>query len=246
MENRHFEDKGAEYALYRPTYPAEVARTLAALAPGHNLALDVGCGNGQFSVLLADHFDQVLASDISANQLASAVAHEKITYNEGPAETIAARDQSADLVVAAQAAHWFDLPGFYREVKRVTKPGGIIALVTYGVLDVEGPAHERIDRFYWQEIHPYWPEGREAVESGYRTFDFPFEPVETPPLFIERTWSVEHFIKYCHTWSAGKRAVAAGKKFLLDQAHSDLLEIIGKTGHMKIRWPISIRAGRVG
>ena len=138
MDNRHFEDRGADYAQYRPTYPKVLSQALATRTAQTNLAIDVGCGNGQFSLLLADHFKTVLASDVSADQISNATPHPSILYKIGPAEKIDAANQSADLVVAAQAAHWFDLPAFYKDVKRVLKPDGIIALITYGVLEVEG------------------------------------------------------------------------------------------------------------
>ncbi|MEP1444261.1 MAG: class I SAM-dependent methyltransferase [Hyphomicrobiales bacterium] len=245
MKNRHFEDRGDAYAQYRPTYPAHLAQTLANSCPTKKLAIDVGCGNGQFSLLLAEHFDTVLASDVSTDQIANATAHPAIAYNVGPAEKIDAKDQSADLVVAAQAAHWFDLPAFYEDAKRVLKPSGIIALITYGVLEVDGPASQRIDDFYWKEIHPFWPKGRENVENGYKDFPFPFEPIEMPSLAIERTWSVDHFANYCNTWSAGKRAKAAGRDDIIETMRADVANIIDTDGALSIRWPITIRAGRV-
>ena len=245
MNNRHFDDRGADYAQYRPTYPKVLSQALATRAAQTNLAIDVGCGNGQLSLLLANHFETVLASDVSADQIANATPHPSITYQVGPAEKINAEDQSADLVVAAQAAHWFDLPKFYQDAKRVLKPRGIIALITYGVLEVEGPAGKRIDDFYWKEIHPFWPKGRENVENGYRDFPFPFNPIGMPTLAIERIWSVDHFANYCNTWSAGKRAKAAGRDDIIETMRNDVAKIIGTDGELSIRWPITIRAGTI-
>lgn len=47
------------------------------------------------------------------------------------AEKINADDGSVELVTACQAAHWFDLPAFYREVHRVLVPNGVLALYGY-------------------------------------------------------------------------------------------------------------------
>lgn len=245
MSKGHFQDKGAEYAKYRPTYPPILAKTLADLSPHTRLALDIGCGSGQFSVLLADHFNQVIASDVSQDQLASATTNTRIIYKQGPAEKIDADDNAASLIVAAQAAHWFDLPSFYNEVRRVACDGALLALITYSVLNVEGPAKERIHHFYWDEIHKYWPKGREHVENGYRNFDLPFEPVSLPDFTIERTWSVSHFCQYVETWSATKRARAAGDGHLVDRLRKDLSQMIGAEETMNISWPITIRAGRI-
>lgn len=48
-----------------------------------------------------------------------------------PAETIAERDESVQLVTVMQAVHWFDLDAFYKEVTRVLVPNGVLALCSY-------------------------------------------------------------------------------------------------------------------
>ena len=68
----HFSTNNAGYAAHRPTYPPALVDFLANAAPGRELALDVGCGTGQLSMLLAERFDRVIATDASAQQLASA------------------------------------------------------------------------------------------------------------------------------------------------------------------------------
>ena len=60
-----------------------------------------------------------------------------MTYRVAPAEASGLDDASCDLVVAAQAAHWFDLPRYWAEVARVLKPGGLAALVGYGLLRID-------------------------------------------------------------------------------------------------------------
>lgn len=245
ISNRHFEDKGADYARYRPTYPPALAAALAGLAPARTHAVDVGCGNGQLSVLLAEHFQHVSASDVSADQIANAAARPNISYNIGSAENIAAPDASAELICAAQAAHWFDLPSFYAEARRIAAPKAAIALITYGVFSADGPAAERIRQFYWNDIHKFWPEGRKHVEEGYAGFDFPFAPIAMPALKIKRDWTAADFLAYARTWSATKRAEKAGRGDILQKFETDLLGALGPKTRMKITWPISIRAGRL-
>ena len=67
-----FLDGGADYARFRPDYPAELARWLAGLCPSRASALDVGCGSGQLTGLLAEHFSHVTGMDPSAGQLVHA------------------------------------------------------------------------------------------------------------------------------------------------------------------------------
>ena len=245
ISNRHFEDKGADYARFRPTYPPALAAALADIAPARRHAVDVGCGNGQLSVLLAAHFTRISASDVSADQIANTAAHPNISYSIGSAENIAAPDASADLICAAQAAHWFDLPAFYAEARRIAAPQAAIALVTYGVLNADGPARDRIEQFYWHDIHPFWPEGRKFVEEGYASFDFPFTPIAMPQLNIERDWTAADFLAYARTWSAVKHAEKAGRGDILQTFETDLFGLLDPKQTMKIVWPITIRAGRL-
>lgn len=245
MEKSHWQEGGCDYALYRPTYPSSLATSLAKISPNRSFALDVGCGTGQLTAFLSDHFDIVVGCDVSSDQLNNAAKRPNITYKIGSAEKIDVHDNCTDLIVAAQAAHWFDLPTFYNEARRIGREGAVIALITYGVFEVEGPANARVNRFYWDDIHSFWPKGREHVENGYRDFDFPFETIAMPHLKIEREWDVDHFINYCETWSAAKRAKAAGCGDIMKNAAADLKDILGDDGTMSIRWPISIRAGRL-
>ncbi|MEM8624857.1 MAG: class I SAM-dependent methyltransferase [Pseudomonadota bacterium] len=243
-DRRHFEAGGDAYAAHRPSYPATLAEALAAVAPHRRLVVDAGCGTGQLSVLLGACFEAVAAGDVSESQIAAAVAHDRVRYHVAGAEALPAGDGAAALVTAAQAAHWFDLDAFYAECRRVLSPGGVVALVTYGVTVAPGPIRPRFDRFYWEEIHGFWPDGRQHVEDGYAALPFPFEPVEAPVLAIERTWDAEALLGYVETWSAVKRARAAGEGAMVDAFAAELrAEWPGRP--LPFAWPISIRLGRV-
>src|SRR5438067_13324255 len=114
-----FSGHAALYARARPTYPESLIAEVAALAPGNKLAWDAGTGNGQAARLLARHFQRVHASDASAEQIAVAEPHPQINFAVEPAERCSLPDASCDLVLAAQALHWFDRDLFYAEVRRV-------------------------------------------------------------------------------------------------------------------------------
>ena len=118
----HFSQHASSYAESRPSYPRELARYLASVAPGRQLAWDCGTGSGQAAILLADEFERVVATDPSAAQLEHAVPHPRVEYRVGREAESGLADACCDLVTAAQAAHWFDLPAFYVEVARVTRP----------------------------------------------------------------------------------------------------------------------------
>ena len=71
----HFSGTAPGYAAHRPSYPRAVAEALAARSPGRTLAWDAGCGSGQLSTVLGEAFEQVVATDASAAQIAEAVPH---------------------------------------------------------------------------------------------------------------------------------------------------------------------------
>ena len=54
-------------------------------------------------------------------------------------------DSSVSLVISGQAAHWFDLPRFYAEIKRILKPQGVLALFGYAFVRVHGRQSEKLN-----------------------------------------------------------------------------------------------------
>jgi len=241
-----FADIGQNYATYRPSYPDELGEALTKLCKNKQLALDVGCGTGQLTAILSQYFDQVIGTDINSDQLKHAHKAENITYLHEGAEETSLENGSVDLIVVAQAAHWFDLKAFYKEVERISTDDGIIALVSYGVPYIESATSSVFQQGYWQLIHQYWPEERKHVEEGYLNLDFPFEEIDFPELFIHREMNYDTFIGYMKTWSAYKTAQQSGdlnsfKTFFgqLEQAWEDRQTI--KT----ITWPISVRVAQV-
>lgn len=241
-----FDQGGSAYARFRPEYPAELAAFLAQTAPARGLAVDAGCGNGQLTQLLAPCFDHVIGIDPSADQIANAAPDPRIDYRCAPAERMPVADGSADLVTAAQAAHWFDLPAFYREVRRIGRPGAVLALVSYGVLQMDDALDARFQAFYHDEIGPYWPPQRRLVDTGYATIDFPFAEAAPPALEIRRDWSLPQFLGYLSTWSAVRSAREAGREALLTTFTQDLSAAWGDPGATRtIRWPLNMRIGRL-
>jgi SAM-dependent methyltransferase len=241
-----FDEGGRAYARFRPEYPRELAAFLASAAPDDSLAVDVGCGNGQLTQLLAPYFNRVVGLDPSADQIANTVPNERIRYECAPAEQLPVPDASASLVTAAQAAHWFDLPAFYREVRRIAVPGAIVALVSYGVLRLEPPLDERFQTFYRDEIGPYWPPERKLVDTGYATLDFPFAELAPPSMHIRLDWHLSDFIGYVLTWSATRSAREAGKDALLMAFFDDIAALWGDPNAKRpVSWPINMRIGRV-
>ena len=242
----HFSTRSADYSAYRPTYPHALVDYLAGLCQTSDCALDVGCGTGQLSVLLANRFSRVIATDASAQQIEQAEAHERVRYRVAPAERSGLPDGSVDLIAAAQAAHWFDLPAFYGEAHRVRRPGAILALITYGVLQADSDIDPAVQHFYKHVVGPYWPPERRHVEEGYRSFDFPFDELRAPPLAIEVHWRASDLIGYADTWSAVRGAEKALGREPIERFRQDLFEAWGDPEQQRtIRFPLSMRVGRL-
>ncbi|AWK86311.1 class I SAM-dependent methyltransferase [Azospirillum thermophilum] len=243
----HFSGHAGEYRAWRPDYPDALPAFLAGAAPSRGLAWDVGCGNGQLSVALARHFARVVATDASAGQIAEAEPYPNIRYAAAPAEAGGLEDRSCDLIVAAQAAHWFDLDRFYAEVRRAARPGGAVALVSYGLNQFGDPAIDSLLReLHDVTLRSHWPADRWHVVNGYRDLPFPFDPLPVPPLAMEARWSLPRFLGYLGTWSGVKRAIQATGRNPLEPAAEALAPLWGDPqAERTVRWPLTVRLGRV-
>ncbi len=243
----HFSAVAGHYADFRPHYPAALFDWLAAQTPAHALAWDCGAGSGQASVALAEHFARVHATDAGAGQLALAVAHPQVQYVVATAEHSGLADSSADLVTVAQALHWFDLPAFYAEVRRVLKPDGIIAAWTYGVHVTEGDeVNAQVRHFYNDIVGPYWPPERRHVENGYCELPFPFKRIDAPPFTMQVQWSLPQLLGYLGSWSATARYRQANGSDPLPALEQALLPLWGNPAQPRtVSWPLSLLVGRL-
>ena len=127
----HFSKQAADYANFRPRYPRELFEYLGSVAPSRALAWDCATGNGQAAVELAEVFDRVIATDASEKQIANAEPQDRVEYRIASAEESGLESDTIDLIMVAQALHWFDLPRFYEEVPRVLKSNGVFAASAY-------------------------------------------------------------------------------------------------------------------
>jgi len=241
----HFSRQSADYQQFRPHYPPALAVYLAAVAPGTRLALDVATGNGQAAVDLAAHFDCVLASDISSNQLKHRAPHPRVQYLRHRAECQPLRSGTADLLAVAQSAHWFDFPPFYAEARRVLRPRGVVALWTYALLRVDPQTDAVVDRFYRERVGSFWPPERHFVEAEYRTLPFPLDELPAPSFTIDAHFSLDALINYVGTWSAVDRCRAQTGVDPLPELEAQLKPRWPAAQVRPVYWPVHLRIGRV-
>lgn len=242
----HFSGHAADYRASRPTYPDALFTWLAGQAPTTGTAVDVGCGNGQASRGLAEHFARVIALDPSAEQIAQAEPHPRITFAVAPAEATGLPDATVDLVLAAQAFHWFDHARFFPEMRRIARPGALVAAVSYATCSV-APAIDRVVHVLYHDLlDRYWPPERRHVETRYRTLPFPLAEVATPELDLTVSWTLAELRSYLGTWSALKAWQKEHDRDPRDLIDADLITAWGDPGtRREVRWPLTIRAGRV-
>lgn len=243
----HFSTVSRDYARFRPTYPDALFADLAALAPGRALAWDCGCGTGQAAGGLARHFERVIATDASAAQIGAAAPRDGVDFRVAPAEDSGLEDASADLILAAQAAHWFDLPRFYAQVRRVAKPAGVLALVTYQVFTIAPELDRLIDWFYRDVTGPYWPPERVHVERGYADLPFPFAEVPGPAGHdIVADLPLSQVVGMLDTWSGLKEYRRRTGRDPLPEAARALAEAWGDPETLRrVVWAVRMRVGIV-
>lgn len=241
----HFSKLSETYAQYRPKYPDEVYAYLASIAPGHSLAWDCGTGNGQAAVGLAKYFDKVHATDASAEQISRAYIDEKVDYHVEPAEHVSLNDSSTDLVTVAVAIHWFNFDEFYREVKRVLKPNGVLAAWTYNLTEITLEIDQLIYEYYSETLNGYWPERIHYLAEEYRTIPFPFEEIAPPNFVMEIHWNLNQLAGFLNSWSATQRYKAQNGSHPLDRIWSKFVVAWGDENELRlIRWPLHFRIGR--
>lgn len=239
----YFSGHAADYSAHRPTYPPELMGLLASRAPSTERALDCATGSGQAALLLAEHFDEVVATDASANQVEHATPHPKVRYRVAPAEASGEPAASFDLVTVAQALHWLDHERFFDEVSRVARPGAIFAAISYKLFVVDPVVDELVLRFY-RKLDPFWPPERRHVEEGYSRIAFPGEPLaEDPPPMVLR-WTAEQALAYLGTWSAAQRCLEATGEDPLAEIADPVREAWGE-GAREVRWDLTLVVRRL-
>ncbi len=136
----------------RTTRPACSIRWPAAgaLAPASRVA-DVGAGTGLLTAQLLERGHAVTAVEPSADMRAACDArlHDRPGYRSvaGTAEATTLDDACVDLVTAAQAFHWFDIEPARRELLRILRPGGQVALI-WNDRQPGDPLHAALDEVF--------------------------------------------------------------------------------------------------
>lgn len=244
--NDHFSAHAKSYADARPGYPFELFLYLRSLCKEHELAWDCATGNGQAAESLAKVFRQVIATDASAEQILQARPVKNIEYRQAAAEEHFLEACSVDLVVVAQALHWFDIAAFFENVDRVLKPGAVIAVWSYGLTTVSEEVDRVVQKLYGEILDDYWPAERRIVEQQYANIEFPYALIEGETFEMSRRWNLAQLKDYLMSWSAVQR--------YMKKEGSDPLQLISQEleqawscepdKEVEVQWPLMLKIGR--
>ncbi len=241
----NFSTQSDHYAKYRPTYPSELFEFLNSNVRDNRNAWDCGTGNGQVAYELAKFFNTVYATDISQQQLDNALQSENIRYSVQPAELTNFDNDFFDLIVVAQAIHWFAFDKFYAEVKRTAKDNALLGVVGYGTLKICEHIDIVIADFYKNIIGTYWDQERTYIDENYQTIPFPFEEIQTPNFVITKHWTLHHLVGYLNTWSAVKHFIKQNNYNPIDKLQKEMEQLWGNEPIKQVTFPLLLRVGRI-
>jgi SAM-dependent methyltransferase len=241
----NFSQQSDKYAKYRPSYPAEIFDFLNELLPQRQCAWDCGTGNGQVAYELAKYFDKVFATDISQSQIENGLQARNINYSVQPAEKTNFKNHQFDLVMVAQAIHWFDFEQFYAEVKRTAKHHALLCIAGYGRIEISEELDEIITEFYQNQIGAYWDKERKYIDESYTTIPFPFAEIKAPQFTNQLEWSLEHLVGYLNTWSAVKHFTKQNGYNPVDKLQLEIEKHWGTDAKRQVRFPLFFRVGKI-
>lgn len=242
----HFSEKSDAYARSRPTYPDALYAFIAEASPGADRVWDCATGNGQAALGLARHFSVVEATDASAEQIRNAEASSNVRYSVQAAEQTDFNSGFFDAVCVAQALHWFDLERFYAEVRRVLKPGGIVAAWGYDWMRTARGFDALFTAGILEKLKGSWPMQNRLLWGGYRSIPFPFERVEAPRFEMRLDWSFAQFEGYVRTWTGTRKYLEREGEHALDADWEALRREWGDTPRREFVVPLHFLCGRHG
>lgn len=206
-------EEAREYDALRPRYPEQSVRDILALSPQarENLAeplriADLGAGTGILARQLLAHgarVDAVEPSTAMTHVLAETAGEhaQRLTIVPAPAEQTGLPPGNTDIVVAAQAWHWFDADAVQQEITRLLVPGGALALI-WNYLDTSEQTVHRLTRIM-RAGDVYRPGWKPALEEPR------FDPVRTVEYRWSRSLTVGEIFRYATTLSSW---LSAGEK----------------------------------
>ena len=156
----YFSDGSEAYSASRLRYPKELFSYLSSLTQSQERAWDCATESDQSALALSEYFSEVIATDASENQIENAIKKDGVTYHVEKAEKTLIENNFVNLVTVAQALHRFNIKGFSNEVIRVLMTKSVLAVWSYGLLEIDPRINKEINNLYSSTLGTYWPPER--------------------------------------------------------------------------------------
>ena len=213
------------YKAFRRDYPEQVYQGLFAFYPNPNSdVLDLGCGTGIVTKHLAEYYRKVTGIDPTQEMLnmAKPSLPEKVELIKGTAESLPFPDSSLNLVVSAQAFHWFDYDKAGAEIMRVLKSDG--KFYTFWN-NGGGDSQFNLPLFVYQNILKYIPKiprsGKEEInEALFKRIGF--KRVEKVQFKFDEKFTEEQLLGYLRSHSAFNLLTKEDKEKYIEDSRRDL------------------------
>lgn len=247
---KRFSNRVNDYVKYRPGYPAEVISVLQQecnLNPNSVLA-DIGAGTGIFTTLLLKHDYKVYAVEPNDDMRQSAI--EQLGNNKnfipvnGSAEATTLSSNSINMVVCAQAFHWFSNNNTQVEFNRILVKDGYVALIWNNRLANADEFATEYDALLKQDSIDYNKVNHQNIsdidfkaffrDGVYKVIKFPNLQVFDEEGLIGRAYSSSY---------VPAKDTEAGKAFL--KPLKELFEKHNKNGKVNFHYQTEIYLGRV-
>jgi len=243
----YFSTQSNDYKKFRPEYPSEMIDFIVSKCTAKDAAWDCATGTGQVATMLSSHFNKIIATDASEKQIAAATPVHNIEYKISTAENSGLPDNYFDLITVAQAAHWFNLPKFYEEVKRVAKPNAVLAVWGYANHTINPEIDAVVWKLYHDILNDYWPKERFIVEQGYKDIMLPFKKIDAPSFSITKNVNLPQLLGYLFTWSATQQYILKNNQNPVELIYDELLSTWGDASNEHIiTWPVFLKMAFVG
>ena len=234
--------QAAMYREFRPQYSKQMVESVVSRIADSDrgLCVDIACGPGTLTELVAPYFSKTLGIDQSFEQLKSAAIVDgcDMQYVPGSAFAIPVESGRVDFLTVAQGLHWL-LPyeDFFREVLRVLKPGGLFTAFAYAfprIINCE--AQKALDSFYFGILGSHlspgqpgcrWETNRPTIDCFYADIPFPREVITTK--YPERkSLTLQHYMNYLKTLSSYRSLLRSSdsKDDPLPKLQSDLMDAL--------------------
>jgi len=218
--------------------PNGLLHWLAHCSERKETCIECGAGQGEISAYVSQYFTTVLATDISPLTERS---HYGVTVNQSSAEQLPSADSDIDMVISMQALHFFDVPRHLAEAKRVLRPGGVFAALSWGELELP-PDVAYAYQPTFESLLSHWEAEREWVISGYEGLNFSGTRLELPKSRMVREVALSDLDNEIANWSATQRALELDA----DIEDPDLHKLtVSASKRFSIGWPLHGQVFRV-